>query len=225
MTVPRDTPIEVRSALDELYKASRKVYLAGGPRRGEPPATLNAGPAEGSKVYDICVLPRENPLTTHAAIGALYSRRGEIPGALLPGAGVWRLLRPENYMIGRKHPKQVLLRLIDKNIALRIHIGRDESFGWLVALQTGPASFTKAMVNLPINELEPSLRFDDGLVATRVPDRGLAGDSWRIPLADESDLFHALGIPFIPPHQRTAWRLVRIWNRHHPDHPVKEASR
>jgi DNA polymerase/3'-5' exonuclease PolX len=96
--------------------------------------------------------------------------------------------------------RSVKLRSVaDPRLKIELWLAPPERFGWIHLLRTGDHEFTHELVaRAPMR----GVKFADGEVLVNHAVRACP---------DESDVFAAVGLPFIEPHERTRERLRQLW--------------
>jgi hypothetical protein len=194
-----DTPIQLadaRQVIGELVEllrpACERIEIAGSVRRGKP------------EVHDaeVVIIPTPDliPLTdTLIEYGtAQYALYGEK-----------RLKRWGNNYRG----------LLFKGIKCELFMTNPESWGYQYWLRTGPGdanTFIMKWLNMP--HLRAPVRFRDGYGwysrNWRHDGKGwVADDKQRLRIASEEDLFAVLGMPFLPPSERTEMMYKKLTNK------------
>jgi DNA polymerase/3'-5' exonuclease PolX len=169
-----------------LAPACRSAQIAGSVRRGEPHV----------KDLEIVYIPqlveqRVDLFTT-----------GQVPATercirALVEAGFWAF----DAHVRRDGPRHKRM-IIDRGQPLTVELYRAdaENWGYILALRTGPAAFNRLWAAKP---------WAGGVLPTDVALRD--GQLWRggkhVPTPTEKRFFQEIGLPYWPPHERSAKRI------------------
>lgn len=99
------------------------------------------------------------------------------------------------------------------DLSIEVFCATLDRFGWIWMLRTGPEDFTTSLVSV-VRTRGPGFQFDGGAMWRRPSRTSTSQELIRVHTPDESDVFAALQIPFMPPDGRTDIALRRALAMH-----------
>jgi len=193
-----------------LKPACERIELAGSIRRSKP----------DPKDIEICAIPRFIAQSQAGLFGdemplGAVNQLDDLVEMLANGEGDWEF-DPVTRRNGHKYKR---LRHRETLIACDLFITDARRWGAILAIRTGPADFSKALVGLALLR---GMFVDEGLLhqhhrqykmknGERVPLPCSRGDacSLIVPTREEKDFFQTLGVAWLEPAKRTLARLIR----------------
>jgi len=173
---------------DALRPACERIEIAGSIRRLEP----DVGDIE--IVFQSKIGPIESAGTLFPLDGAMIE--GAVNDLLESRVLKWDTKIKAN---GPRH-KRLIHRV--SGMAVDLFGATSKNWGYIMAIRTGPAEFSRALVSAPwaggVRPIE--IGFSEGVVYRN-------GESLTLP--NETDFFQVLGVPWIPPEKRSLPELFR----------------